>query len=47
MGNANTTGPFAPLVRVARGIMGQKTFNSIRGQAIAYHSQVRYLAALS
>lgn len=40
MGNPNTTGIFAPIVRVARGILGQKRFNSIRGQGIALHSQV-------
>ena len=39
MGNPNTTGPFAPLVRVARAILGKKRFNSIRGQGIALHSQ--------
>lgn len=40
MGNKNTTGPFAPIVRLTRSIMGEKRFNSIRGQGISLHSQV-------
>mmetsp|Transcript_5356 Transcript_5356/g.14901 ORF Transcript_5356/g.14901 Transcript_5356/m.14901 type:complete len:156 (+) Transcript_5356:105-572(+) len=39
MGNPNTNGPFAPIVRVARSILGTKRFNSIRGQGISLHSQ--------
>lgn len=39
MGNKATTGPFAPLVIVVRGAMGEKPFNNFRGKAISYHSQ--------
>lgn len=31
---------FAPVVRLARTIMGVKKLNSLRGKAIAIHSQV-------
>ena len=40
-GNTNEGGLFAPLVIVARNIIGVKPFNQIRGKAIALHSQVR------
>lgn len=41
MGNVNAgKGLFAPLVVVARNIIGQKRFNQLRGKAIALHSQV-------
>lgn len=33
-------GIFAPLVVVTRNIIGKKTFNKLRGKAIALHSQV-------
>lgn len=33
-------GVFAPLVVVARDVIGKKTFNQLRGKAIALHSQV-------
>ncbi|KAK4482478.1 hypothetical protein RD792_009636 [Penstemon davidsonii] len=33
-------GVFAPLVVVTRNIVGKKTFNQLRGKAIALHSQV-------
>uniref|UniRef100_A0A0F7GY57 Proton gradient regulation 5 n=1 Tax=Cypripedium formosanum TaxID=53042 RepID=A0A0F7GY57_9ASPA len=33
-------GVFAPLVVLARNIIGKKTFNQLRGKAIALHSQV-------
>lgn len=32
--------PFTPVVRLATGLLGQKKFNSIRGKAIAIHTQV-------
>jgi hypothetical protein len=41
MGNKATGGPFAPLVRVTRQVVGQKEFNKFRGKAISLHSQVR------
>jgi hypothetical protein len=41
MGNKATTGPFAPLVRATRGLVGQKDFNKFRGKAISLHSQAR------
>lgn len=40
-GNTNEGGLFAPVVIVARNIIGVKPFNQIRGKAIALHSQVR------
>ncbi|CAG9465046.1 unnamed protein product [Pedinophyceae sp. YPF-701] len=40
MANHATTGPFAPLVRVTRSVMGEKEFNKFRGKAISLHSQV-------
>lgn len=40
MANNATSGPFAPLVRASRGIVGQKDFNKFRGKAISLHSQV-------
>jgi hypothetical protein len=41
MGNVNAgKGLFAPLVVVARNIVGRKRFNQLRGKAIALHSQV-------
>eukprot|EP00245_Coleochaete_scutata_P003713 TRINITY_DN1555_c0_g1_i1.p1 TRINITY_DN1555_c0_g1~~TRINITY_DN1555_c0_g1_i1.p1 ORF type:complete len:152 (-),score=19.39 TRINITY_DN1555_c0_g1_i1:315-770(-) len=40
MKNHATTGIFAPLVRVTRGIIGTKDFNQLRGKGIALHSQV-------
>ena len=39
-GNTNEGGLFAPIVVVARNIIGVKRFNQIRGKAIALHSQV-------
>lgn len=35
-------GLFAPIVVVARDIIGKKRFNQLRGKAIALHSQVIY-----
>ena len=32
--------PFGPIVRFVRGIIGVKKLNTIRGRAIASHSQV-------
>ena len=39
-GNTNEGGLFAPIVVVARNVIGVKRFNQIRGKAIALHSQV-------
>jgi len=33
-------GPFAPLVRTTRGVVGKKEFNKFRAQVISKHSQV-------
>jgi hypothetical protein len=42
MGNKNAgKGVFAPLVVLARNVLGKKEFNQLRGKAIALHSQVR------
>jgi hypothetical protein len=38
-GNKGANGPFAPLVRVTRDVMGTKEFNQFRGKAISLHSQ--------
>ncbi|KAL2634220.1 hypothetical protein R1flu_005699 [Riccia fluitans] len=42
MGNpaASSKGIFAPLVVIARNILGKKRFNQLRGKGIALHSQV-------
>ncbi|KAL3693502.1 hypothetical protein R1sor_007153 [Riccia sorocarpa] len=42
MGNpaASSKGIFAPLVVVARNILGKQRFNQLRGKGIALHSQV-------
>lgn len=40
MGNKGAGGPFAPLVVVVRGVVGEKEFNKLRGKAISLHSQV-------
>ncbi|KAJ0967532.1 hypothetical protein J5N97_024449 [Dioscorea zingiberensis] len=39
MGSSNQ-GVFAPLVVLARNVLGRKRFNQLRGKAIALHSQV-------
>lgn len=41
MGNINEgKGIFAPIVVVARNVIGKQRFNQLRGKAIALHSQV-------
>eukprot|EP00850_Spirogloea_muscicola_P020381 SM000214S06775 [mRNA] locus=s214:204138:204796:+ [translate_table: standard] len=41
MGNPNAgKGVFAPIVVLARNVIGQKQFNQLRGKGIALHSQV-------
>ncbi|XP_072967812.1 protein PROTON GRADIENT REGULATION 5, chloroplastic isoform X1 [Typha angustifolia] len=41
MGNVNEgKGLFAPIVVVARNLIGRKRFNQLRGKAIALHSQM-------
>lgn len=40
MGNGAEGGPFAPLVVVARDLIGKKEFNKLRGKAISLHSGV-------
>lgn len=40
-------GLFAPIVVVARDVIGKKRFNQLRGKAIALHSQVIYSLPLS
>ena len=39
MGNPGDRGPFAPIVKYLRGIVGKKQFNKLRGKAISLHSQ--------
>eukprot|EP01026_Neomeris_dumetosa_P021520 TRINITY_DN187_c0_g1_i1.p3 TRINITY_DN187_c0_g1~~TRINITY_DN187_c0_g1_i1.p3 ORF type:complete len:108 (+),score=11.48 TRINITY_DN187_c0_g1_i1:141-464(+) len=39
-GNKATGGPFAPIVVATRTMVGQKSFNKVRGKAISLHSQV-------
>ena len=41
LANKADGGPFAPLVRATRGVVGTKDFNKLRGKAISLHSQVR------
>eukprot|EP01025_Chloroclados_australasicus_P036612 TRINITY_DN37318_c0_g1_i5.p5 TRINITY_DN37318_c0_g1~~TRINITY_DN37318_c0_g1_i5.p5 ORF type:complete len:123 (-),score=11.76 TRINITY_DN37318_c0_g1_i5:471-839(-) len=38
--NEADSGPFAPIVRTTRAVVGEKEFNQIRGKAISYHSDV-------
>ncbi|URD95686.1 Protein PROTON GRADIENT REGULATION 5, chloroplastic [Musa troglodytarum] len=41
MGNVNDgKGVFAPVVVLARNVIGRKRFNQLRGKAIALHSQM-------
>jgi hypothetical protein len=40
MGNNAPTGPFTPLVLFGKQLLGDKTFNKIRGKLISYHSQI-------
>lgn len=40
MANPGENGPFAPIVRVSRQLIGKKRFNQLRGKAISLHSQV-------
>ena len=39
MGNKSGSGPFTPLVIIARNVLGKKDFNQFRGKAISLHSQ--------
>ena len=39
MGNNAPEGPFTPIVRAGKVVIGEKTFNKIRGKAISFHSQ--------
>lgn len=38
--NKNDRGPFAPLVKLAKLVMGEKKLNNVRGKVISLHSQV-------
>ena len=40
MGNNAPTGPFTPIVLFGKQLLGEKTFNKIRGKGISIHSQV-------
>lgn len=40
MANKGTGGVFAPIVVLAKNVIGQKRFNQLRGKGIALHSQV-------
>ena len=39
MGNNAPIGPFTPVVRAGKVVLGEKTFNKYRGKIISYHSQ--------
>ena len=39
MGNNAPEGPFTPIVRAGKVVLGEKRFNKIRGKVISYHSQ--------
>lgn len=41
MAKVSKFGPFTPVVVAARLVIGEKSFNRIRGKGIALHSQVR------
>ncbi len=38
MGNNAPEGPFTPLVLAGKVVLGEKTFNKVRGKLISYHS---------
>lgn len=40
MGNNAPEGPFTPIVLAGKVVLGEKTFNKIRGKGISIHSQV-------
>lgn len=40
MGNNAPEGPFTPVVLLGKQVLGEKTFNKIRGKLISYHSQI-------
>eukprot|EP00965_Chrysotila_dentata_P005177 169743-Pleurochrysis_carterae.AAC.3 len=40
MGNNAPEGPFTPIVLAGKVVLGEKTFNKIRGKAIGIHSQI-------
>lgn len=43
MGKTAPDGVFTPIVIAAQKVLGQKRFNSIRGQGISLHSQGKYM----
>jgi len=40
MGNDAPDGPFTPIVLAGKVVLGEKTFNKVRGKAISIHSQL-------
>lgn len=44
MGKVAPDGVFTPIVVVARNVLGQKRFNTIRGQGISLHSQGEHMS---
>ncbi|MGB1595816.1 MAG: hypothetical protein ACPIOQ_23850 [Promethearchaeia archaeon] len=40
MGKVSAVGPFTPIVIATRSIVGEKSFNQLRGKGITLHSQV-------
>ena len=40
MGKVSAVGPFTPIVIATRSIVGEKSFNQLRGKGIPLHSQV-------
>ena len=41
MGKQAAEGPFSPIVRAVRGVLGDGTLTKVRGDVIAKHSAVR------
>lgn len=40
MGNNAPEGLFSPVVRAGKQVLGEKTFNKVRGKIISFHSQI-------
>ena len=43
MGNKSTTGPFVPVVKLVRAVVGPSKFNQLRGKGISLHSQGNFI----
>jgi hypothetical protein len=43
-GNNAADGPFTPIVKIVRNVIGVKEFNQLRGKGISLHSQGEQLS---